>query len=641
MEIDVLGDFNEVIEYYKCMIDIADKIRPNIIFEYSMTAQKIATHNYWMAKLRAIINSIGVSIAQNYEAIDKDNGKYRVREEDIEEAFKGKDYFYTLMKENNMPPYEVIKQIRNCLVHGEYKIEFEDISSVELIEDDMPAIKGPFNAYVVLDNGRIKGKINITEINGLEYIFSDLYTFYSDKAEMYIVAGNSKFASCKNKYFLEKYLKSIKKFIIRGKKDENESKDNIENIISKMIKQGIVTTREQELSLRKRLQTIKKHSGANQFEAFEENPKVLEENKRFLEEYIKFLGLSNYEFLVNKANPYVYKLFNEDVIQATFGDNVGVDLTRCFCDVIDIMLNDESKKNNVGLDIRRASYEGPVIYANMLLALGNYVCVFLKETNNNERSKDISIFEYHNLDNIESIIPIIDDDKQPSIVKGINGSEKYEKIENTIKDYESTLSSYEKSIREREKKISKLNDKNPKKDELKEKYEREIAEYSEKIENLKESIKRLRARENEYTEKYNDYTNLFRHLRNSIAHGTYKIDYIEALKRKDMRKIKYTFEDYPIGDVERKNPEFRLEITAANFLKLIESVQRRVNKEVELEDSTILENSELKRKLIKKRTSQEIGEASYTASAEECDAAQSFLQTRLKERKKGETEYSE
>ena len=69
MEIDPLGDFNEVVEYYKCMIDLAERVKPNVLIQYTMTSDKELTHKYWMAKIRAHINNIGISIAQNFEHI--------------------------------------------------------------------------------------------------------------------------------------------------------------------------------------------------------------------------------------------------------------------------------------------------------------------------------------------------------------------------------------------------------------------------------------------------------------------------------------------------------------------------------------------------------------------------------------------
>lgn len=44
MKIDTLGDFNEVVEYYKSMIDLAEKIKPNAILQYTMEPEKMVTY---------------------------------------------------------------------------------------------------------------------------------------------------------------------------------------------------------------------------------------------------------------------------------------------------------------------------------------------------------------------------------------------------------------------------------------------------------------------------------------------------------------------------------------------------------------------------------------------------------------------
>ena len=58
MILNKLGDFNEVIDYYKTMIDLAKIIKPNTLIQYTMTPEKTATFAYYPAILRAIINSV-------------------------------------------------------------------------------------------------------------------------------------------------------------------------------------------------------------------------------------------------------------------------------------------------------------------------------------------------------------------------------------------------------------------------------------------------------------------------------------------------------------------------------------------------------------------------------------------------------
>ena len=385
MKLDILGDFNEVIEYYKCMIDLAEKLRPNIILKYTVTPEKEATQSYLIAKLRAYVNNIGVCIAQNYEFINEKNGKYKVKDEYILEAFKDKKYFEELIKNNNMNPHEVIKQIRNCLVHGEYEMELKNVKNVEMLDGE-PCIMGPFDIDIVLTNGKIYGKINIKEIRKLEYIYSHLNTLYSNRNETYFLIGDSKYASCKNKYFLEKYLSSIRKIIIKGRNIGIKKNDNIDEILEQLVEDEIL--KKHETSNKKQiLKNIKEHSNSNFFEYFEEKTEEVEENKKFLEEYIKYIGLSNYEKMMKVENPYINKMFKEDVIQATFENYSVTDINNTYMDAMEALLKHEVTYN-AGLDIKRMSYEGPIVYANMMMGLANYTCVFLRETNNNEKEKD-------------------------------------------------------------------------------------------------------------------------------------------------------------------------------------------------------------------------------------------------------------
>lgn len=580
MILNKLGDFNEVIDYYKTMIDLAKIIKPNTLIQYTMTPEKTATFAYYPAILRAIINSVGISISQNFEKINEKDGKYKVKEEDIIKAFEGKEYFKQLLTDNEMTPYEVVKQIRNCLVHGEYDIEFQYVTTMD--NNETFANNKLSNINVVFNNGKFNGRINALEIKYLEYIYSDLYTFYSNKSDTYFLTGNRKFESCKNNYFLENYLKSLKKYIIQGNVNPLTIDDNIDSIIDQMIKNNIISY-DNAKKQKEILQNIKEHSKANFFELFEQKDRKTEETKEFIKKYLKYIGLSNYEYLMKRENPYIRQMFIEDVFQGTFGERSGVDLISTYCDLMYIYMQGLTKEHNAELDIKRMYYEGPIIYANMLLGLGNYSCVFLKEVNTNEKNKDISIFEYHNLEDINGLQIEIDDFESPSIVYDIPGNEKLDKINNEILNYQSTIQTYTEKIKELNKKKSKLNNKNPKKEELEKRYDLEIKQYNEKIEKCTDLIKRLKIRENDYFGKYNDYTNLFRHIRNSIAHGTYEIDYFKALENKNLEKIKFTFLDYSLEN--KTTPEFKLEITAEQFMKLIQSVQNKVNKQLKKEKS--------------------------------------------------------
>ena len=95
------------------------------------------------------------------------------------------------------------------------------------------------------------------------------------------------------------------------------------------------------------------------------------------------------------------------------------------------------------------------------------------------------------------------------------------------------------------------------------------------IEKKLKKMEQMKKRKEEYETNYTDYSEFFRHLRNSIAHGNYTIDYNKALHKKDLSKIEYTFIDYPEG--EHEIPEFKVKLTANKLLKIINGIQTRVN----------------------------------------------------------------
>lgn len=102
------------------------------------------------------------------------------------------------------------------------------------------------------------------------------------------------------------------------------------------------------------------------------------------------------------------------------------------------------------------------------------------------------------------------------------------------------------------------------------------------INNLNAEISRQQS-EFQFADKscYVDCTNFFRYLRNSIVHGTYSINYNEALKSKRMKKIKFEFCDYAENDKDKKYPLFKIILTAEQLLKLLEKLQKSINNQVE------------------------------------------------------------
>ena len=133
-----LGDFNEVINYYKKLLGMIEDAKP---------MQKLKVPNFMYEGLsydRVLLNNISISIAQSFDYIEK-NKPENIDEiilnkltwdnesseyEFINERIKEFEFiFKKIMQENNLTAYETLREIRNALLHGDYTINFKSDSS--------------------------------------------------------------------------------------------------------------------------------------------------------------------------------------------------------------------------------------------------------------------------------------------------------------------------------------------------------------------------------------------------------------------------------------------------------------------------------------------------------------------------------
>ena len=123
-----------------------------------------------------------------------------------------------------------------------------------------------------------------------------------------------------------------------------------------------------------------------------------------------------------------------------------------------------------------------------------------------------------------------------------------------------------------------ITDRNPKKHIFEEKRE----EKKEKLRIAKHIISILESRKSTYGENYDDYTEFFRHIRNSIAHGRYTVDFSKAFKTRDLSKINFTFRDYNEND-NSNTPNFEVTLSANQIMTIIQGVIDKVNKQLQVE----------------------------------------------------------
>lgn len=180
-------------------------------------------------------------------------------------------------------------------------------------------------------------------------------------------------------------------------------------------------------------------------------------------------------FILNGIN---IDLF-DNIFQSRFDKTATVSLGRDFCDAIDEIsrkLRDGIELSDMDYDIMiKLSFEGPLIYTDMLLGLLNYSSGYLKANNSNEGS----LFEYHNLEGLDGIEVLIDNNETKSIQNGLSGEEKQKKLDLSVENLKVQLNNIKEKIKNEKKKIAKLDDRNPKKEEIELK-SREIIEQKER-----------------------------------------------------------------------------------------------------------------------------------------------------------------
>ena len=599
VQLEKLGDFNKVIEYYKYMLETAVMLDPS-----TKGKKEQKRHLPEMGYYRAIINNIGISVAQNFDLVERKIAQNDVSEEEInkqimfelenenplnmdrskskslEEAFK------KIMENYDLTPFQTLKQIRNSLLHGNYSIDFStakvDGKTFFQFENDPTVVGLAGKINVHLESQKMQADINYEALRvSLEVLYDNLREKYANDRRIWYIT-EAKYSSCKNDFFLNQYLKSMKIFYFKSIKEGEQS--NVESMLKKYP------------HLKNILSTIRSNTGHSNFDIEELSEEESNKRKNYIKNYINYIGKNNWKFVEVLPDGIFQELFEDIMLRSSFEDYSNVTgLCNKFCLAFEMVHISQIMNKSFGKVhkdmLTLLSLETPTLYANMLLGMTSYETVFLKENNNDT---NVPLFEYHNISGMENVQLSVDTGKEPSIQYNLPGSEKKQKYNNYIESLRDQLKKLKRSASKTYKIKDQLSDKNPKKEELAEKYENSIKELNEQIENVRKRIEQMEVRSHEYDENYMDCSEFFRHMRNSIAHGNVRINYDKAFKRRDLSEIEFTFYDYPNGEYE--TPEFMVTLNAKKLLKIADGIQSRVNLQLDNEskkehiaDSEILE----------------------------------------------------
>lgn len=300
-----LGDFNEVINYYKKLLGMIDELKP---------MQKLEIPNFMYEGLsydRVLLNSLGISIAQNFDYIEKNKpenideiilNKLTWDNESSEYDFFDKHIkefeiiFKKIMRENNLTAYEALREIRNALLHGDYTINFKSDSSKDNVIIKYYG-KSENSPSEILIGGKkeihLKSGKKFYQLPYVGMLGTLDFLFYNIKAECIkgkreFTISDKRYKTCKNEFFLKSYIDSLQSYYIIPK--EAKEKGNKEQIISRFP------------ILKDTLEAMQRINNTNFFVIKKIPDDEMIKRKNYIENYIRYIGKDKWQYFYFKRN---------------------------------------------------------------------------------------------------------------------------------------------------------------------------------------------------------------------------------------------------------------------------------------------------------------------------------------------------
>lgn len=223
-------------------------------------------------------------------------------------------------------------------------------------------------------------------------------------------------------------------------------------------------------------------------------------------------------------------------------------------------------------DFYKMTFEAPSIYTDMLIDLGFLCLNYIKEA---QAKQELPNFNYHNI-SLKGVKY-----SNNGCVRVVSIAEQQTKLTNQIADLTPAMHKAKKIVEKCEEELEKLdqNTKIPPQIKAQQYQSRKdsILRNTEKYNELKTKISSLQTA-HDNAEDYVETNDFFRHLRNSISHGFYSIDYRKALKDKDLGKIVFHFEDFDIDQTNRskRTKVFEADIEASRLTSIFETLRDRL-----------------------------------------------------------------
>ena len=541
--LDKISDFDEVIKFYQRALNFSKtRLRNNINIEELKDEAKEPTQEELISFFRAKVSSETLRIIQIEEQFHGVN----VINNEIDDFFRGNSIlksFTVPEKQVNSENYK-IRQLRNCLVHSMYEIRIS---------------KDGENAYLYLNNGSIKGAIKFEDFAEIADKYTDWYNNFCQYENVGILSYDAKSLEIPDK------KKAINKFVRSFKISNQELSDKRIATLKKWIdRMGIDTfrvtgkTKEERESQSLAIKTIISDMINSTAETKEDKRvyepiKVKGDSQLFgflliqLQLYFNNSEMKSYiedeDIKSKEQNTYseqkteLQNMLNSKGQEIQKDNNPKIQMTE---EEFSESLNSQEYRNAIKATLNLLSAKKPYVYSDTIMSLSYYIFNYIREI---DRGRQEQFCDYINID--------------PTGFKTIYQEEGREHVRKRNLPEE-----YDKET-------------NPKK---------------------KEQIKTLMSK---YGDEVVDSSNFFSHIRNSIAHGWYQIDYSKYYNTRNLDEIMFSFPTYYPKSRER---DFEVQVSAKNLLNIIGKISEKINENINLSlDGKTLETEVLREALVNQK----------------------------------------
>lgn len=519
----------------------------------------------------------------------------------IDKVLNQFSFWKTIKFNGEISVTEKFKQFRNCFEHANFLLCYDD--SVQMDENKNYYIEDLTQIRYHFKNDTIEGEIDFIEFVQLYDKCVDLFTKYNrdNKIAMYILDDRVKIPNyVRNSKDLETILSGVLTRDISASFNPLSDKVNISIDDRQFVGFAYYGSAKKNYEWnpntvyndptgsmlntpRTRYFILNKVAlGMNQINIV--SRRLTEEEKEKIRKHIIFVT-NNFKKPYTLTDDFIHQVFNntticykaKDVILSVFYDFI----VRCYEKNTQAYIRRFKQYSLSDLQKRITDDFGttqqiddiialaPGLYLTSIISSANYFLNYTFEVN---KKMDSNIFRYTGIDLSEIEIENLSDDKLIKITDPmLQENTRIASLQRQLDDMPQKLEWSKKQIII----LNNPNNKDPNKTTKLQNIMDFVNNYDQKREEIKKEISMLidYVNKDPNNKPYQDAYHLFRHLRNSISHGRFKVNFEPGYKKNDLGESIIEF--YDIDDDKEddiRNASIKVKMTLNRFEKLIKNL---------------------------------------------------------------------